>query len=170
MLTAREFVEIDLKQPEKEQARLESIHQQIAEQTPEVKQRMVQDFLKIIKNPAEKLSTRHSACIILGGKRKDLGIIRSSHVVATLRDIINKEFIVQKRSGIFLKKEISLREMHVLEFSFLESLLITLLRIDFHKTRHFVETVTSKVNEPKWLADLKGLFSKIIEKEKLELQ
>jgi hypothetical protein len=170
MLTAREFIDIDVKQPEKEQARLESIHHQIVEQAPEVKQQLVSDFLKIIENPAEKQSARNLACIILGGKRKDLGIIGSSYVVATLQDIVNREFIIPKRRGIFLKKEISLREMHVLEFAFLEGLLVTLLRIDFHKTRHFVETVASKVNGPKQQADLKELFSKVIDKEKLELQ
>ena len=145
VLTARNFVDIDLNQVEREKARLELIYSQIAEQTPEVKQQLVCDFLGIIKDPAEKQSARTTACILIGGKRKDLGIVHSSLVVETLRDVVNREFIISKRRGILLRKEISLREMHVLQFAFLQGLLATMLRIDFDKTHQFIESVTDKI-------------------------
>jgi len=160
MLKARDFIEINLHQHKVEAARLELLHAQIAGQPLEVKRRLSKEFLEIVGNRNDKLQLRIQACNILGGRRKELGLNDSRAVTGKLRNILEREFIISRRSGLFfLNREIQLRDVDAIRFCFLEVLLVTLLRINFWNTHRFVELVASKVVNPQWNVKLTKLLT-----------
>jgi len=160
MLKARAFVEIDLEQREAEKTRLELLHTQIDEQPLKEKRRLLNEFLEIVGNRDDKLQRRIQACNILGGRRKELGINGSRAVTSKLRNILEREFFIFRRSGLlFLNREIRLREVGPIRFCFLEVLLLSLLRIDYGNMFLFVEQVASKVENPQSKAKLTKLLA-----------
>jgi hypothetical protein len=163
-LEARCFVEIDIKRPESEVLRLESLQAQLAQEPPAAKRRLALDFLAITEDPGEKPASRAAACNMLGALCGYFGKIRSSLLVKRLKRVLSNEFIVSKQSGVFRFKEadyIRLREIKVDRFPLLMILLVTIARIDFGKNQKFIEAVVKEVRSDSWKNKIAELLAHV---------
>ena len=157
MLTARDFVKIDLDHPHQEVTRVTSLVSQIDAQPVALKRKLVREFLEIVEDSRERPSTRASACFMLAGQRKKLEITGSKAVTKQLRAVLVKEFLTSKRKGIF-KRDLILNKVRQQRFPLLLGLLSTMLRIDFSDAREIVQSVASQVDDPIW----KETFQKVL--------
>jgi hypothetical protein len=168
MLKARDFVEIDVDQPKLEILRLESLHRELTEQPKESRRRLTNEFLEIIEDCDTKPQIRGFACNILRARCVEFGIVSSQPVSRRLQDVLRREFLASKKIGILrLKYGTYLKEMGLLKFCFLMSLVLALLRIDYKNTQKLISRVTERIQNPEWKEDLNKLLTN--ERRKMRL-
>jgi hypothetical protein len=154
-VNARDFIRIDATKPEAERKRLGALQGQLERESAETKRRLVGELLTILTNPEEALWPRFRSCTLIGAHAIAQDIQGSRSVVRNIRHVIDTEFVgAQSLCTRFLKKKVVLREVDPVRFSFLEALLLTLLRVDHKRTESFVLRVAQSVEEPEKRADL----------------
>jgi len=148
MIAARQFITAKGSDARHEKLRLEKVYSELLNQPERDKQRLVRELLEIVENPDEEMWPRIQATVILGGRRHELGIDRSTAVGERLRNILERNFVSQKPPGeASVHYEICLGPRNLMSFFFLEALLLTLLRLNSPECFDYVERTCSIVND-----------------------
>ncbi len=146
MLNAKDFVKMDIEHPQQEVLRINSLIGRIDAQTVTLRRKLAMEFLEIVEDTREKIPIRASACNMLAGQRKKLGIIGSKAVMKRFRAVLVKEFLHAKRTG-FLKHELILGKVRLEQYPLLLGLLSTMLRIDFPNTWEIAQSITNQIDD-----------------------
>jgi hypothetical protein len=146
MLKATQFLTITSNRADNEEVRLRHLYSEISKLPECEKQRLVSEFLEIVEGSNERMWPRIQACSILGGQRMQLGIGGSIAVVKRLRNVLEKDFVLRRRTGLFdMSCKATLLSLTLMRFYFLESLILTLLRIDFVNMTDYAQEICSLV-------------------------
>ena len=159
-ISAEDLIKINTEAPEAELKRLELLHAQICQLPRLDKQRLVMELLQIIENRSEKIWPRIQACNVLGGRKQELELLQTKLLTQRIRKVIMREFYVVRRSGFLgLKAESTLRNMSSLEFCLLQSLVVTLLRVDFLFSKSIADGVIADLADSERKASLLKLMA-----------
>ncbi len=162
MLKAADFIEIRSIRQEQELARRELLYAQMKTLPLLAKQELVNEFLTIIINSNNRISSRIVSCSVLGGWSHEFNIQGSKQITQTLLSLLRKEFLISRNSlfSVSINKS-RLRDLDRFNFCLFEAILATLLHIDHIKAAQLIAGIIENTADSDKKVKMRRLLNKI---------